>query len=1003
MRPHRLELTAFGPFPGTVVLDLDALAGSGLFLLHGDTGAGKTTLLDGLGFALYGRVPGERGASRPRLRSDHASPHTRTVVRLEVTLVGRRLRITRVPDQPRPKRRGVGTTTEPARMVLEEARDGGWTTLSTRIDEGSREITELMGMSAEQFFQVVLLPQNDFARFLRATSEERGAVLQRLFGTDRFGRAEAWLAEQRRTSVAAVDRARADLRVLAARLAQAAGVQPDARPDEAPVGSPDDAFAVETDPARPQRLLTLTSALAQAAAEDVIGRLAALDQAQAAAAQTRALQDRQRRRLAALGRQEALAAMGPEIGVLRFDLAAAVRAAQVAPLLAEVHRRNSDRQQCGQAEQDARAALAVLDLATTTAEPELERALEHRRTRVGRLDGLRQVWDTADAEQATARQATRDRAGLIEQERRCQDNLVAVPVNRATLLTAVGEARRAERRLSQEQSHVDVLRTAIADAATLSATRAAVADLTSALLVADRRVVDARRRAVALREARVDGMIAELSAALDAGTPCPVCGSLEHPDPSEVRGGRVSREEEVRAVAEAEELARQAREMAAQHAAQQAKADAVAARLAEAGHGGADGNALATVLAAQEEEVAAISAAAAGLPAAEAALAELESSAVALVDERSALVERRQSVERRAAEASARADAARAVLAGALNGAADLGTAVAVTQRAIRVLEAVLQAAVESRRAEQEAVRASVTAQVAAEGAGFADLDAAIVASRDLRWRAGAMRQIEGDEAERASVADQLADPDLDVALMPAADVSAAESRLQAAQEALASSQRRHSVAAERATAVADLVPVVVAGLSALRPMAERAREIRVLADLVNGSGPNALRMTLTSFVLAARLEEVAVAATERLLTMTQGRYALAHTDTGRGTARAGLGLLVRDFWTGQDRDTASLSGGETFLASLALALGLADVVTAEAGGAPIEALFIDEGFGTLDEDTLEEVMDVLDGLRDGGRIVGLVSHVAELRQRVPAQVRVHKGRSGSDLTVVGC
>ena len=327
----------------------------------------------------------------------------------------------------------------------------------------------------------------------------------------------------------------------------------------------------------------------------------------------------------------------------------------------------------------------------------------------------------------------------------------------------------------------------------------------------------------------------------------------------------------------------------------------------------------------------------------------------------------------------------------------------AVTQRAIRVLEAVLQAAVESRRAEQEAVRASVTAQVAAEGAGFADLDAAIAASRDLRWRAGAMRQIEGDEAERASVADQLADPDLDVALMPAADVSAAESRLQAAQEALASAQRRHSVAAERATAVADLVPVVVAGLSALRPMAERAREIRVLADLVNGSGPNALRMTLTSFVLAARLEEVAVAATERLLTMTQGRYALAHTDTGRGTARAGLGLLVRDFWTGQDRDTASLSGGETFLASLALALGLADVVTAEAGGAPIEALFIDEGFGTLDEDTLEEVMDVLDGLRDGGRIVGLVSHVAELRQRVPAQVRVHKGRSGSDLTVVGC
>jgi exonuclease SbcC len=137
---------------------------------------------------------------------------------------------------------------------------------------------------------------------------------------------------------------------------------------------------------------------------------------------------------------------------------------------------------------------------------------------------------------------------------------------------------------------------------------------------------------------------------------------------------------------------------------------------------------------------------------------------------------------------------------------------------------------------------------------------------------------------------------------------------------------------------------------------------------------------------------------------MTQGRYSLIHTDgTARGGARSGLGLLARDTWTGQDRETSTLSGGETFLASLALALGLTDVVTAEAGGARIEALFVDEGFGTLDESTLDEVMDVLDGLREGGRVVGLVSHVAELRARIPAQVQVRKGRTGSGLTVLGC
>jgi DNA repair protein SbcC/Rad50 len=170
----------------------------------------------------------------------------------------------------------------------------------------------------------------------------------------------------------------------------------------------------------------------------------------------------------------------------------------------------------------------------------------------------------------------------------------------------------------------------------------------------------------------------------------------------------------------------------------------------------------------------------------------------------------------------------------------------------------------------------------------------------------------------------------------------------------------------------------------------------------VSGQGGNERRMTLSSFVLAARLEEVAAAASVRLERMTSGRYTLVHSDSlaSRGR-RSGLGLHVRDSWTGADRDTATLSGGETFLASLALALGLAEVVTAEAGGARLETLFVDEGFGTLDPEALEHVLEVLDGLRDGGRAVGVVSHVAELRQRIPVGLRVSRGRSGSSLALV--
>jgi exonuclease SbcC len=275
---------------------------------------------------------------------------------------------------------------------------------------------------------------------------------------------------------------------------------------------------------------------------------------------------------------------------------------------------------------------------------------------------------------------------------------------------------------------------------------------------------------------------------------------------------------------------------------------------------------------------------------------------------------------------------------------------------------------------------------------------------RPADWRDRTEQALRCYDDERAATTAALLDPRLDVPLEPAADVSGTTAALAAADAALEQATADGATAQSRAEALGALVPALVAVLTDLEPLVEEARRVRSLADLCGGAGANALRMTLSSFVLAARLEEVAAAASERLLRMTQGRYSLIHTDgSARGGARSGLGLLARDTWTGQDRETSTLSGGETFLASLALALGLTDVVTAEAGGARIEALFVDEGFGTLDEQTLDEVMDVLDGLREGGRIVGLVSHVTELRQRIPAQVEVRKGRAGSALAVHGC
>ncbi len=370
-------------------------------------------------------------------------------------------------------------------------------------------------------------------------------------------------------------------------------------------------------------------------------------------------------------------------------------------------------------------------------------------------------------------------------------------------------------------------------------------------------------------------------------------------------------------------------------------------------------------------------------------------------EQRAALAEQKRSALGEASGAERRAEEHRGVLLAKLGGAPDLETALTEASDAAAALAAAADAASAAQAAAAEAERAARAAAEAAHRAGFADAGLARAAARPATWRDEARVTVDQHREAMAATENLLADPDLDVPLDPPADVAAAETALIAAREAHERAVAERDRAQHRLAQLDDLVPRLRAKLAALEPLAAQADEVRRLADLTAGQGANTLRMTLSSFVLAARLEEVAAAASERLLRMTAGRYSLVHTDTGRGGARAGLGLLTRDAWTGHDRDTCTLSGGEMFLASLALALGLADVVSAEAGGSRMEALFVDEGFGTLDEETLEEVMTVLDGLREGGRIVGVVSHVSELRQRIPAQIQVRKGRTGSHVRVV--
>ena len=179
--------------------------------------------------------------------------------------------------------------------------------------------------------------------------------------------------------------------------------------------------------------------------------------------------------------------------------------------------------------------------------------------------------------------------------------------------------------------------------------------------------------------------------------------------------------------------------------------------------------------------------------------------------------------------------------------------------------------------------------------------------------------------------------------------------------------------------------------------MREEYDQVRALTSAVQGNEPNTKRMRLETYVLAAQLEEIVTAANARLATMTSGRYTLQHDDSVQyRNTRSGLGLAILDEHTGRARPTHSLSGGETFLASLALALGLAEVVTNQAGGITLDTLFIDEGFGSLDGDTLDIAMSTLDSLRSGGRTIGLISHVEAMKEQIPAKLRIEVTDSGA-------
>lgn len=1077
MRLHRLRLNAFGPFPGTEAVDFDALSEAGLFLLRGETGAGKTSVLDAVCFALYGTLPGVRAGSEKGVRSHYATEDAIPEVELEFSVRERRFRITRSPEWQRPKKRGTGFTRANASVALAELVDGKYAALSTRLDEVGQQISTVLGMDVHQFTRVAMLPQGEFAAFLRSDDKNREALLKRLFDTRVFDRTTASAAEHRRLTELAAgekgqirtalaeDAARHAGERLGAEAVAAALLPPAAgTPRGGDVGDAGDGGGGET--AGPAEAVEAVGEAAASAPEPGEGAwfdavLGLAGEREAAAARAAAEGDAEAQRLTAelgalrtrSGDAMALSAYEARAAELAAGSeAAAERSARLAlhrtglsvrseldasAVAAERARRAAERLGA------AAAALAELPARTLTGEgldaeawADLHgrlRAASAASTAPGQaadaagdsaLAAQLELWRAAAAaREEVAAQALKSeeraralRGSSTALQAQLTRSAAAVTQTAAAVTAAQAEAetaRLAALALPEEPGAVEAATARVTDAERVlaAAQRAEEARAAEATAAETERGRDAARTAAreaayALRVRREKAMSAILASGLSDGADCPVCGSTEHPHPATQEG---LQEVSTEAIAAADVAVAAAERSHAEALAAHEAARTLLGEHAAAAGGLAPEAARAVLDGARQAAAEAKERAAARERAIEAERAHAQQAREAQLAAAAAAEEHARRSEE-AAEAEAAATAAEAEHEGAAAGHADIAARRAAVADLARAVDGAARAHEQftAARAEAGAAAQRASARLAEAGLSAEEAAAAVLPAAAAEELAAAVRARTAQEAAvlEASTSEPV------VRALAAREQGLevpGEDALAQAQERAAAAAGERDALASAATLAADLRSDlaarrgVIEGLDReLGPLMARAKVAKAIADLTSGNGENRLNMSLSTYVLAARLEAVAEAATLRLDAMSDGRYRLVHVDEKRGNKRSGLGLAVEDAWTGSRRAPETLSGGETFMASLALALGLADVVQEEAGGVDVETLFVDEGFGTLDPETLELVLDGLDQLRRGGRLVGVVSHVAELGQRIGAQVRVDKTRHGSSLRLVG-
>ena len=1016
MKPLTLSMSAFGPFASTQTIDFTELGDNPLFLINGPTGAGKTTLLDGICFALYGKTTGnEREGSQ--MRCDMADDSLLTEVTFSFQLGSTSYRIRRVPEQERLKKSGDGSTVQKSEAQLYKIAPDGSETLivASKVSDATAEIEALTGLDVEQFRQVMVLPQGKFRELLMADSKAREQIFSQLFQTHIYKRIEDTLKAKA-----------ADIRNLVKeQRARRDGIL------QTVAFTSDDELAAELSRIEPEFA-------AATAAKDlsVAAHLAALkqrDSAQQLFAEFTRLEELQAE-LSRLNEQQGNIATQ----TARLDITK--QALRIKPLLDNALSREQEASLAATQRDSAQSTLDAAKLALAQAETVAQEIipLEHKLREVeqqhSHLSALvPQLAEFASLEQALAQakeilqntklqgqESKNTLATLVEQRSHCEAQLPALQHQSEQQLATAQALQQHRHMLEQFKQWQQIC-------AKVAHTQGLLEQVGSQGKALNTQYQEASTAYKSLQLKWFQGQAAILARELKPHEPCPVCGSSAHPQPA------VSHEElptdlQLQAAQDAEALAldnlnkarAEYRGLQKQLETQQQQANELAAAL---------GDKAELSLESHRQTLDELTLQSKQADAAAQALQRLQQQIKTLQQQESTLTQQLELERERYREQEGKVERLSGQFAEkALRIPEEYRTLEVLTQAIAnnqQQLEQIKRQIDALRTAQQQATQQSVAAQTALsaaiercnatadlqaqaqqallkalDNAAFTDRDAlreALLTDEQMQVLAEGIetyhRQCALNQSQLTELKTKLSEstsPDLDAleALLTErlAQLKTAEevwSQLNTRLMLLNNTQTQLAIVDQKAKSLEDEYAV-----------------IGTLADVANGNTGN--KISLQRFVLSVLLDDVLLAATQRLHLMSKGRYRLLRKeDRAKGNKASGLELEVEDAYTSKVRPVATLSGGESFMAALSMALGLSDVVQAYAGGIKLDTLFIDEGFGSLDQDSLELAIRTLMDLQSAGRMIGVISHVSEMKEQIGTRIDILKTSHGSEIKVI--